>query len=381
MKILIVNFEYPPLGGGGGVATKDIAETLSDHHDVHFITTAPQDGVKEEKQGGVHLHRVAVLGRNKTQTASLLSLVTFVFPAFVRGFFLCNKEKFDVINAQFVIPSGIPASLLSFLFGIPFVLSFVGGDIYDPTKGMSPHRHWYLRLIISLVTMRASACTAISEDTKKRAQELHNVTKKIVVTHLGIQPISVESVDRASLGMVDTVLSAVTIGRLIPRKGYDALLRSWRSLSDIHLYIMGEGPLRDELQKSILEYGLQDCVHLMGYVSEEKKRQVLEQSDIYVSAAEHEGFGIVYLEAMDAGLPLVTIANGGHEDFLVDGVNALFVPAGDVSALSLSIQRLVDDEDMREAMAEKNKEDAKNFYLDRTVAQFEDVLLNAVRRV
>ncbi len=381
MNILIVNFEYPPLGGGGGVATKDIAETLSERHDVHVITTAPQDGVKEEKQGGVHLHRVSVLGRKKTQTASLLSLVTFVFPAFVRGFFLCKKEKFDVINAQFVIPSGIPASLLSFLFGIPFVLSFVGGDIYDPTKGMSPHRHWYLRLIISLVTMRASACTAISEDTKKRAQELHNVTKKIVVTHLGIQPISVESVDRASLGMVDTVLSAVTIGRLIPRKGYDALLRSWRSLSDIHLYIMGEGPLRDELQKSILEYGLQDCVHLMGYVSEEKKRQVLEQSDIYVSAAEHEGFGIVYLEAMDAGLPLVTIANGGHEDFLVDGVNALFVPAGDVSALSLSIQRLVDDEDMREAMAEKNKEDAKNFYLDRTVAQFEDVLLNAVRRV
>ena len=359
------------------MATKQLAEELSLRHEVHVLTTGFKDFPLEEEVNGVRIHRVYVIGRRCLPTATIMSMVTFVPTAFIRGCRLLLRLKFDVINAQFVLPSGVPAAMLSKLFSIPFVLSFIGGDVYDPTKGVSPHRHIILRATIRAISSLAKKRTAISEDTKRRAQELHGVRKDIIVTPIGLPPTRVPKATREFLKLPPDKLVFVSVGRLISRKGYETLLSAWRYVDNAYLVIVGSGHLYDKLKKIISSQELKDRVRLAGFVSEERKVQILNSADGYISAAEHEGFGIVFLEAMEAGLPIVATNEGGQLDFLEDEVNALLVPPAKPKTLAAAINRLANDPVLRQQISENNKNKVKDYYLNKTTALFERVLLEA----
>ncbi len=380
MRILIFNFEYPPLGGGGAVATEHIAHYLALRHEVHVVTTMPNDiSLRRSLSNLVSIpnlfvHRVPVLSRHNAPTASLISLITFVPSAFILGLRLTKRFHFSVINAQFVIPSGIPAAIISAVRSIPLVISFIGGDIYDPSRSISPHRHWCLRKIIQLVSRQATAFTAISNDTKERAAEIIGHNKNIMVVHLGFEPVSVPLTSRPSLGLPDHIPLFVSIGRLILRKGYLNLLRSWRLVHEAHLVIIGDGPQKKDLLDEAARLHLQNKVHFTGYVSDQIKWQILQVADGYVSASIHEGFGLVFLEAMEAGLPIIATKIGGHTDFLQPNVNALLVNSDDIQQLSTAVNQLITDNDLSARLGKNNRETVKLFYPDQTTAKFATIL-------
>lgn len=378
MRILIINFEYPPLGGGGGVATKLLAEKMAAEHQVVVLTTKFPGLASKEISGGLVIRRVAVLGRKSRPTASLLSMGTFVPTALWAGWQLCRRHKFDVINAQFVLPSGLVAAVLSRIYRVPLVVSFIGGDLYDPSKGTSPHRHATLRLMVRLVAGLAEARTAISEDTRRHARELHGVRQPITVVHLGIEPCFVQKRSRHELGLSERAAIFVAVGRLIPRKGYETLIRAWRDVPDAQLIILGSGPQRQSLKELIVRLGLDKRVQLRGYVSDQVKQDLLQAADGYVSASRHEGFGLVFLEAMAAGLPIVATDRGGQTDFLVPGENAWLVSPGDAEALAAAVRELLDNGAQAAEMGSQNKSKVKHFYLDATVRHFEEIFSRAV---
>lgn len=379
MNILIFNFEYPPLGGGGGVATAQLAEELASRHSVHVITTVFGSLPKQETIRGVHVHRVRVFGRYEIPTSSLLSLLTFVPFALMRGITVIRHHRPDVINAQFVIPSGLPAVLLAWWFHIPFVVSFIGGDLYDPSKRISPHRYGIFRWMIRIIASHAVEKTAISEDTKTRAIELHGVDSDIAVVPIGLVSLNVTYADRSAYGIPNDTFLCISIGRLITRKGYEVLMSAFKQIPDAQLIIIGDGPLKEKLKTMIENFGLSGRVHLLGFVPEEEKQALLRCSDLYVSAAQHEGFGIVFLEAMDAGLAIVAANDGGQKDFLEHGKNAILVPPYDSKKLAHAVQALMANTEQRSRMGVHNSQDVKQYYLEHTARMFEDILAKAIR--
>ncbi len=370
MKILIINYEYPPLGGGGGIETKDLAVELAKKHEVHVLTTAYRGLPAKEVSGNVIIHRVPVLARKSLPTATLTSLVTFFPAALIYGLFLLPRIRPDIINSHFVIPSGLPAVILSTLFRVPFVLTLIGGDIYDPSKGISPHRHSFLRFVIKRIMRRADKITAISHDTKERAIRYYNAPEGIEVIPLGfVPPILNEKVELKKDGKTHYV----SIGRLVPRKGYFDLLKAFSLMKNkkAELHIIGDGPLLDELRSESDKLGIASQVVLHGRVDEQEKYSILKRCDVYVSASHHEGFGICFLEAMHAGLPIISTNIGGQTDFLVPGKNAYLVPVHDIEKISLLMDKLAQDEAERRKMGDQNGKDVENYYIENTTRRYE----------
>lgn len=381
MRLLIFNYEYPPLGGGGGIETRDLAEELARRHEVQVITTGFKGYPQKEKINGVIIYRVPVWGRNSLPTASLLSMITFFPSAFVRGLFVIWSFKPECVNAHFAIPSGLPAVLLAKLFRIPFVLTLIGGDIYDPSKGISPHKHWLLRFVVSFVAKHADKLTAISNDTKKRAIEYHKISSDIEVIPLGLVPPSFSKKSKENLNFANNFIHFITIGRLVPRKGYGDLLKSFANLKNKNgvLHILGDGPLRDDLKKESEELGIRDRVIFHGRVGEREKYELLSASDIYVSASHHEGFGICFLEAMFANLPIITTDKGGQTDFLTNR-NAVLVSVGDREELSMAMGKMMQDKDARKNMGENNSRDVRNLLIDKTSQRYEEIFKNHLKK-
>lgn len=377
MKILLINYEYPPLGGGGGIETRDLAEELAKKNRVSVLTTGYGDLPHKQLINNVTIYRVPVLGRKDLPTASLLSMVTFFPAAFLAGLYLIINERPNIINAHFAVPSGLPAVLLAKIFNIPFVLTLIGGDIYDPSKGISPHRHSGLRVIINLIMRGADKLTAISKDTKKRVEQYFRPVIDIEVVPLGlVVPAPVDENEIATFrNNEEKNISFMAIGRLVSRKGYDDLLNALAALRNRNtmLHIIGDGPLMDELKNKAKSLNIKDRVILHGRVSEKEKMILLAKSDAYVSASQHEGFGICFLEAMHSGLPIMATDTGGQTDFLVPGRNAFLVPVGDVVRMAEVMEMLSNQSTLRQKMGTFNKTDIKQYLISSTANRYQEI--------
>ena len=139
MRILVINYEYPPIGGGGGFVTRDILEEMvRKGHNLTIVTSHYGGLSKREKVNGVNVIRVPVLYRKKIEVASTISMMSYLPSSVIKSILNLRGQQFDLINTHFAIPSGPSGYLLSKLFKIPNVLSIHGGDISDPSKRLSP---------------------------------------------------------------------------------------------------------------------------------------------------------------------------------------------------------------------------------------------------
>jgi glycosyltransferase involved in cell wall biosynthesis len=146
------------------------------------------------------------------------------------------------------------------------------------------------------------------------------------------------------------------------------------------LVVIGDGPKRAEWQALAKSLGLDDRVRFEGRVDEERKQHLLAASDAFVSTSEHEGFGLVFLEAMDRGLPVVAYDRGGQRDFLSDGVTGGLVPLRDRNAFAAAIGRLRADSAYRARCAEHNRSAVKKYYIGACAAQYEALFEKVLAR-
>jgi glycosyltransferase involved in cell wall biosynthesis len=151
------------------------------------------------------------------------------------------------------------------------------------------------------------------------------------------------------------------------------------SETNLRLAVIGDGPLRGELEAAVSARGIQDRVRFFGYVDDDTKWQLLQAADIYVSTALHEGFGIVFLEAQAVGLPIVCYDEGGQVDFLVHGESAWVVPLGDAGTFAERLRELVRDPALRERFGRAGRESVGDYDIERCAARFLEIYEEAAR--
>jgi glycosyltransferase involved in cell wall biosynthesis len=374
VRILFCNYEYPPLGGGGGVVMAALARELAKRHEVTVLTSRAVNLPSVSDEGGVRIFRVPVFFRKELATANFASMLAYLPTGMIRGLRLRPGANFDVVNTHFVVPTGPVGQVLSSVGKIPNVLSVHGGDLFDPSKSMSPHRHWWLRAPIASLLRSATAVVGQSKDTNRHVSEIYGVKRDVGLIPLGIErPPQPEHSSRAQFGIPANACVMVTIGRQVPRKNTPQLVRTLADprLSSAHLVIVGDGPEIPEIRRVAAEVGVSDRLHLLGMVSEETKYRALQVSDIFVSTSQHEGFGLVFLEAMAFGLPVVCYDRGGQVDFLTTGVTGHVVKLNDFSGFTDAVVRLAASNELRDTIRATNLQLVESFFIDKCAERYE----------
>jgi glycosyltransferase involved in cell wall biosynthesis len=157
-------------------------------------------------------------------------------------------------------------------------------------------------------------------------------------------------------------------GRLVEQKGYGDLLRAVSVLvrsRPARLLILGEGPLRGSLEGRVHELGLEGAVGFLGF--RPNPYPWMAQASVFVQASLFEGFGVAILEALACGAPVVaTDCPSGPSEILRGGEFGILTPPGDPEALAAAIERILDDDPLRQSLRERGRERAKAFSIDRS---------------
>ena len=172
----------------------------------------------------------------------------------------------------------------------------------------------------------------------------------------------------------------VSMGRMVPAKGFDLLLRAFAELKDKHrdwtLVILGDGPLRTQLESLRDQLGLEQRVLMPGCVS--NPYNFLLGSDLFVMPSRYEGFPNALCEAMACGLAVIcTDCPSGPREIIRDGVDGVLVANEDVEALAKAMDWLMESETERKRLGERAYEVTERFSLNKVMRMWEDVLVAA----
>ena len=270
---------------------------------------------------------------------------------------LARSGDFALIHAFWPLPHGLLGLAARRASGRPLVCTFFGVEL-TWVRSQLPALAPVLRRVIR----GSDRVTAISTHTADLVRELVPSADPVIIPFgAAVTPLDRSAPRRGASGY-----RILFVGRLVERKGVRVLLDAVRSLSaeaepGVLLEIVGEGPERGPLEARSLAAGIQERVTFHGFVSAERLRELLCGADCLVlpavqdSKGDVEGLGVVLLEAMSFGVPVVASRVGGITDIVEDGVTGSLVPPGDVTALAEALDHLRRDPEYASRLADAGR--------------------------
>ncbi len=374
MRILVMDYEYPPLGGGGAPICRSIAQELARRgHDLDVVTMAYQDLPAFERDELVRVHRVPCR-RSRIEICTTREMATYLWPAWRKGQELLRSQPYDLVHAHFIFPTGPVAVALARRGRLPLVISAHGSDIpgYNPHrfqlehKLMRPAWGWLARQPDRIVTPSRQLANLVARAAPRMAAD----DRLQVIPH-GLRPLPYDPAAKDPRRVL-------MVGRLLERKGFRTMLRALRHHPlDLELHIVGDGPDMAQLQAMAADAPTTVVFHGWLENTSAQYADLYRTSSIFVFPSQMESFGVVLGEAMMAGLACVTSDVGASPEVVGD-TGILMDPDDDV-ALAGHLARLLADPVLVRTMGDAAHERAFSLYTcdaaaDRYEALFEEVI-------
>jgi len=405
MRILMLDNEFPPLGGGTGVVNYHILEQLATYPDVwvDLVTSSRTRKTYEMEHFSerIRIYKVPVNNRNiHHSTNRELLLYTW------RGLHTCCKlikeQNYDLGFAFAGVPAGGISFALKRFFDLPYIVSLQGPDV-PGFEARYNYLYPFLKPVLRHIWGNAAVVTAISGKHQRLANQtmpgleipiIYNgvdtrlfYPPDVSFQSLGVQ-ISKVSEKPLRLGKVSVRLrkspryfekippdthregskvNILCVGRLIERKGQHYLLQAFARLRekchdcDLGLILAGTGDFADYLEQMALDLDIANLVTFTGFVSRDEMPEIYRRADIFVLPSQNEGMSIALLEAMASGLPVVVTDTGGTAELVEKGENGYVVPWADVAELTTTLEMLIVDSQTRKRMGAESWKITKEF--------------------
>jgi glycosyltransferase involved in cell wall biosynthesis len=342
MRILIACTHLPPIAGGAERVAWETAVRLAKSHEIHILTTG--DEGKEEKSGVV-IHRIqkkkplivyySTLGRSK-----------------IKGIF--RGMDFDIMHCHMAGPWGFVLPPL--VKHRKLVITCHGGGVHPATfKSM---------LFTKPILKKANAVTCVSKWMQKYVKEKYGVKSVYIPNGVDarFRPMRVKR-ERNSI---------MYVGRLMEKKGIRELLEAARSLPEFTFEFAGKGALSPEINLKNTKY--------LGFVPDEQVPVLYNRAMAAVFPSHYEPFGIVGLEAMACGCPVIATRCGGFPEFIEDGKSGLLIKPESKEAIAKAIRLLSKDAALRKKISRNALKVSKDYSWDKVTGEYEEVYSTCLKR-
>jgi glycosyltransferase involved in cell wall biosynthesis len=376
VRILVLNFEYPPVGGGGGRVSAFLAQALERRgHQLLILTTGIRGTRGREVETGVEVVRLRT-GRRSASRASFLSMLSYVVAAGVKGMLLVRTWKPDVLHAHFAVPTGAAAWLVSRLTGIRYVLTVHLGDVPGgvPEKTSSWFR-WVGRLTPP-IWRRAAAVVAVSEHTRDLARRRYDVPIRVVPNGVPLDGRPRQAAPVASPPVI------AFVGRFQRQKDPLFAVELLAEIGDApwQAVLVGDGPLRPAVEERIRQAGLSGRVRLTGWLEPEAADRELAAADILLMPSHAEGLPVVGVQALVHGVAIVGSRVGGLSELIVDGVNGYGLTPGDRHGFVRAMRSCLENRTLLAGLKAGSYSMASAFDVAKVAETYEAILAGAVRK-
>lgn len=357
-KLLVTGSTFPRWDGDTEPRfILDYAKAMTKYYEVHVLVPMAPGAKEEEMMEGVMVHRFhyfpihryetlcypgAIVPRIKEKKVRIF-LVPFLLIA-MRKSIKKYAKMIDLVHAHWIVPQGIVQYTIK---EVPYLITCHGGDVASLNI-------WPIKKLKKKTLTKAVATVGVSSHISNLMCSICPGLNPAIIS-MGFDSSKFSPEYRDENYYPHEKKNIVYVGRLVEIKGVAYLIEAMKKI-DANLFIIGKGPLEEELKKKVKDNLLEKKVSFIGPKTHTELPKILASADLFVapsiidSEGAQEGLPVSIMEAMASGLPVVAGNSGGIKDIIEDGVNGYILNTKDINKLSECINKIILDEKLAENM-------------------------------
>jgi len=379
----------------------ELEKRLAKDFEIHVLAPHHQGAKKEEIIGGLHIHRFQYFWPEKLQKVAYgggilpnlkksflakIQVIPFIFSEFISLMRITSAKKIEIIHSHWVIPHGFLAEIVKKILKLKHISTIHAGDL------ALLDRLPFKRLLARFIVNNTDYITFVSRFGKDLfvkilGQYNKKIDNKLLIIPMGIDTkVFSQSIDSFSLKEKFKVADKkiiLFIGRLAEKKGVKYLIQSIlivaKTIKKIKVYVVGEGPLKEELLNFTKELGLGEIVEFTGSKTGKDKLEYFAMADILTVPSvktrfgDVEGIPVVLMEGLSSGKAIVASSVGGIPEIITNNVNGLLVLEKNIQSLAQSIINVLTNDELKSSLEKEARKSSRKYDLKIIAEKFKKI--------
>ncbi|MBD3249154.1 glycosyltransferase [Candidatus Woesearchaeota archaeon] len=360
MKILMLNYEFPPVGGGAANANYNLLKEFAKDKDIEIdLITSSQDKFNFEAfSENIRVFKLDVKKENKHYW-KMAELFRWSLKAYILSKKLIKNKRYNLCHCWFGWPSGLIGYKLR--KKMPYIVALRGSDVPGYNTRLRSLDNILFRPLSKKIWGSAENVIANSDGLKRLASKTSNCKINVIYNGIDVQEFNPGYRTKKELRILST-------SRLIRRKGIKYLIGAICDLKDVRLDIFGDGNLRTELESLVSGRGIKNKVVFHGNIHHPELKRYYQEADVFVLPSLNEGMSNSLLEAMASGLAVITTDTGGTKELIKD--NGFVVKKESSKAISEKLRLFESKRDLVISMGKQSRKIAENMSWKKTAERY-----------